>query len=182
MNCDTPMEVVDGLTPTDKDSTPLERLSRTDLGPLLIIFSLFITGFCLLTGGMLLIIFGGRLVLGVLLLGTVFEVVDKAKERWVSYSQEGGSRGSIWKERAKWMVVLRWWLPQEHRDAILGDILEDCHDMRESGLTKQQIRTHVLWQWVIAVVTLVPASVIHAIARLWRTPLDRRNRRRRTSE
>ena len=168
MSCDTPMEVVDRLTPTDKDSTPLERLSRTDLGPLLIIFSLFIASFCLLTGCMLLIIFGGPIALGVLHLVMVVPVVGKSRERWVLYSHKRGLRDSIWGERAKWLVVLGWWLPKEHRDAILGDILEDCHEMRESGLTRRQIRTHVLWHWVISVVTLVPASVVHAIARLWR--------------
>ena len=92
------------------------------------------------------------------------------KERWIFYSQKGGSGSNKRNGKAKWAVLLGWCFPRKYRDAIVGDILEDSYEMRESGLAESKIRAHVLWQCMISVVTLVPSSIVHAIRRLLRTP------------
>ena len=69
------------------------------------------------------------------------------------------------KKAERWIVALGWWIPRKYRAAIVGDILEDCHEMREKGCGECRIRVQVLWQWAIAVLTLVPAA---AVAAVWR--------------
>jgi hypothetical protein len=41
----------------------------------------------------------------------------------------------------------------------MGDILEDCAEMRQIGCTERRIKFHVVYQWLIAVITLVPTAV-----------------------
>lgn len=59
-----------------------------------------------------------------------------------------------------WFAALGWFIPRKYRNDIIGDILEDCAEMREAGCTERQIKFHVVYQWLLAVVTLVPASII----------------------
>lgn len=74
----------------------------------------------------------------------------------------------------KWIVSLGWFFPRKYRDDVIGDILEDCADMREAGCTERRIKFHVLYQWVIAVVTLVPTavktSIVDAITKVLSRP------------
>jgi hypothetical protein len=65
----------------------------------------------------------------------------------------------------KWAMALAWWIPRKYRGTIVGDILEDCQEMRERGCGEWRIRIQVLWQWAIAIGTLVPAAMI---ATVWR--------------
>jgi hypothetical protein len=57
-----------------------------------------------------------------------------------------------------WLRSLGWFIPRKYRYEIIGDILEDCAEMREAGCTERRIKFHVVYQWVIAVVTLVPTA------------------------
>ena len=68
------------------------------------------------------------------------------------------------KKAEKWAIALGWWIPRKYRGAVVGDILEDCHEMREKGCGEWRIRIQVLWQWAIAFGTAVPAVMI---ATLW---------------
>lgn len=67
------------------------------------------------------------------------------------------------KKAEKWAVALGWWIPRKYRGPIVGDILEDCHEMRDKSYGEWRIRIHVIWQWVIAVGTLIPAVVVGSI-------------------
>lgn len=49
-------------------------------------------------------------------------------------------------------------IPRKHRH-VIGDILEDCAAMRRMGHCEGHIRLHVLWQWLLIVIHLVPSSV-----------------------
>lgn len=62
-------------------------------------------------------------------------------------------------EGKNWATSLGWFIPRKYRNDIIGDILEDCAEMRENGCTERRIKFHVVYQWVIAVVTLVPTAV-----------------------
>jgi hypothetical protein len=62
-----------------------------------------------------------------------------------------------------WAIALGWWIPRKYRDDLIGDILEDCYEMRALGKSNRRIRLHIIYQWVIGVVTLVPTAVLAAI-------------------
>ncbi len=66
------------------------------------------------------------------------------------------------------LISLSFWIPRKHREGIAGDILEDCHEMRELGFTEGRILGHVLWQFTIAVISLWPEAVVSAIATVLR--------------
>ena len=58
-----------------------------------------------------------------------------------------------------WATTLGWFIPRKYRNDIIGDILEDCAEMRDLKYTERRIRFHVVYQWIIAVITLVPTAV-----------------------
>lgn len=58
-----------------------------------------------------------------------------------------------------WATALGWFIPRKYRSDIIGDLLEDCAEMREAGCTERRIKFHVVYQWLIAVITLVPTAV-----------------------
>ncbi|MBN2592265.1 MAG: hypothetical protein JXA81_02070 [Sedimentisphaerales bacterium] len=58
-----------------------------------------------------------------------------------------------------WAVLFGWYIPRRYRNDIVGDILEDCAEMSEAGCTERRIKFHVVYQWLIAVITLVPMAV-----------------------
>ena len=62
-------------------------------------------------------------------------------------------------EGEDWATTLGWFIPRKYRH-VIGDILEDCTEMREAGCTERRIKFHVVYQWLLAVITLVPASII----------------------
>jgi hypothetical protein len=65
----------------------------------------------------------------------------------------------------KCAVALGWWIPRKYRGLVVGDILEDCHELRQGGSGELRIYVHVLWQWAIAVGALLPVAIIGTI---WR--------------
>lgn len=71
-----------------------------------------------------------------------------------------------------WLVSLSFWIPRKHREAIRGDILEDCHEMREEGFGGWRICAHVLWQFTVAVVALWPQTIGSAVATFLRQILS----------
>ncbi len=71
-----------------------------------------------------------------------------------------------------WATGLGWFIPRKYRH-VIGDILEDCAEMREAGCTERRIKFHVVYQWVIAVITLVPTAVTTSIADAVRQVISR---------
>lgn len=167
MNRDTRMDAVKKATPVSGDSNQLDRLTKSEYGPFLLLSCLFFAGFVMCTGGMMLVVLGGRIPLVLFVLVLIVGVVVEVRERWVLKNRRSGSRSNKWNDTDKWPIVLGWCFPREHREALVGDILEDCNEMRERGLAERRIQTHVLWQWAISVVTLIPTYVMGAISRLW---------------
>jgi hypothetical protein len=72
----------------------------------------------------------------------------------------------------KWGVTLGWFIPRKYRH-VIGDILEDCAEMREAGCTERRIKFHVVYQWLIAVITLVPMAVKTSIVDAVRQVISR---------
>ena len=58
----------------------------------------------------------------------------------------------------KWATSLGWFIPRKYRNNVVGDIIEDCTEMRQIGCTERRIKFQVLYQWLIAVITLVPTA------------------------
>lgn len=58
-----------------------------------------------------------------------------------------------------WVTSLGRLIPRTYRDAVLGDIFEDCADMRDENCSEWWIKTMFCYQWAIAVVTLVPTAI-----------------------
>ena len=164
MNRDTRMDVVEGVTSLVGDSTMLGRLTESDYGPFLLLFCLFIVGFVMCVGGMILLVIGGRISLVLFVLLQIVGIVIVVRKKWALKNQRGSSRGNIWNETEKWVIIFGWCLPRKYREAIMGDIIEDCHEMRERGLAERRILTHVLWQWSISIVTLILTFVMRAIS------------------
>ena len=48
-----------------------------------------------------------------------------------------------WKNSEKWLISLSFWIPRRFREAVVGDILEDCRDMRSCGYSERRIQIHV---------------------------------------
>jgi len=62
-----------------------------------------------------------------------------------------------------WAIALGWWIPRRYRDDLVGDILEDCCEMRMLGKSDRRICVHVVYQWLIGVLTLVPTAITTGI-------------------
>ena len=63
------------------------------------------------------------------------------------------SKGEIWTRS------LGWFIPRKYRNQIIGDILEDCAEMRQLGYTERRIKFQVVYQWIIAVIMLIPTAI-----------------------
>ena len=75
----------------------------------------------------------------------------------------------IWtlrKDPEDWTIELGWWIPRKYRAAVIGDIIEDCHEMRIKNCGEFRICIHVLWQCGIAIVTLIPTAIVMAAWRI----------------
>lgn len=70
-----------------------------------------------------------------------------------------------------WAISLGWFIPRKYRH-VIGDILEDCVEMREAGCTERRIKFHVVYQWLIAVITLVPTAVKTSITDILKQALS----------
>ncbi len=66
----------------------------------------------------------------------------------------------------KWAIALGWWIPRKFRGPLIGDILEDCYEMRNVGCSELRIRTQVLWQWLVGVLLLIPTTIFSAVWRI----------------
>jgi hypothetical protein len=62
-----------------------------------------------------------------------------------------------------WAASLGWFIPRKYRSDIIGDILEDCVEMRKAGCSERRIKFHIVYQWLIAVITLVPTAAKNSI-------------------
>ena len=60
----------------------------------------------------------------------------------------------------RWVISLSFWIPRPHRESLVGDLLEDCKELRQLHCWEWRIRIHVLWQFAICVVTLLPEALI----------------------
>lgn len=170
MNRDTRMDAVEEGAPLSDGNTTLYRLTKSDYGPFLLLFFLFIVGFVMCTGGMLLIVLGGRVAVSVFMLFMIVAGLAAAMKKWAAKIHTRGSRGSIWNDTEKWTTVLGWCLPRKHREAIVGDILEDCQEMRANGLKERSIRNHAFWQLAISIVMLIPRAIIATVWRIASPP------------
>ena len=166
MNRDTRMDAVEEVISLSEGNKELDRLAKSDYGPFLLLFFLFLAGFVMCTGGILLFVLGGRLSIALFVIFPIVGIVVEARERWTLKKHRGDSRVRICNETEKWVIVLGWCLPRKHREAILGDILEDYQEMKERGLSERNIRIHVLWQWLVSVVLLIPSAIIAAVCRI----------------
>jgi len=61
------------------------------------------------------------------------------------------------------------WLPHDCREAILGDLLEDCCEYANSGVTERRIHRHAIRQILLATVYSWPAVLIVAVKRVFST-------------
>jgi hypothetical protein len=143
----------------------LDDLTKNDLGVFFVLFFLFIAGFLIFAGVMILVVLKWYLAL-LFLLAPITGVAIEVSEKWILKIDNDGPIGGIRNETKEWAIILGWCLPRKHREAIMGDILEDCQEMRKKGLPERKIRTHTLWQWVISVITLAPTFIFSAIGRL----------------
>lgn len=69
----------------------------------------------------------------------------------------------------KWIVSVSFWIPRKHREGIVGDILEDCYELRRLGKSERRIWLYVLLQFVTALVLLWPAYIKYTLSRIWHT-------------
>ena len=105
-------------------------------------------------------------------LGTFLDPWYKARFAIMRF-RTGFSLGGIFGPRnkgEKWAISLGWWIPRRYRGDIIGDILEDCSEMRDKGCGEWRIRIQVIWQWAIAVVNLIPAAVVGSVWRRLNPP------------
>jgi len=61
------------------------------------------------------------------------------------------------------------WIPRKYREAIVGDILEDCHELRALGKSEWRIRIHIIWQLIIGLILLRPTVLVDALKRMLST-------------
>jgi hypothetical protein len=83
------------------------------------------------------------------------ELVKQRVPTWMQFNAPSNFKRESKGE--KWAKSLGWFIPRKYRH-VIGDILEDCAEMRELGYTERRIKFHVVYQWLIAVITLVPAA------------------------
>jgi len=72
------------------------------------------------------------------------------------------------RNRTKDLIIkTSFWIPRKYREAIVGDIMEDCHELRVLGKSEWRIRIHVIWQLAIALILLRPTALVDAFKRIW---------------
>jgi hypothetical protein len=69
----------------------------------------------------------------------------------------------------KWLINLSYWIPRKYREAITGDILEDCRELRVVGKSEWRIRIHVIWQLAWALILLRPSALVDVLKRVLST-------------
>ncbi len=63
------------------------------------------------------------------------------------------------------LFAMSFWIPRKYREALVGDIMEDCQELRSLGKSKRRIFVHIFWQLAVVVVTLLPANIFSALKR-----------------
>lgn len=63
----------------------------------------------------------------------------------------------------RWLTSLSFWIPRRHREAIVGDLREDCAELRNLGMSERRLRVHVIWQLAICLFRLWPPALKAAI-------------------
>lgn len=57
-----------------------------------------------------------------------------------------------------WVIrSLSYWIPRRYRESIMGDIYEDCAELRGVGASEFRVKIHAVWQIFLAVVVSWPA-------------------------
>ncbi len=69
----------------------------------------------------------------------------------------------------EWLINLSFWIPREYREAIIGDILEDCHELRTLGKSEERVRFHIIWQLVFTLILLQPVVLIKTLKQILST-------------
>jgi len=59
-------------------------------------------------------------------------------------------------------------IPGKFKAQIVGDILEDCDDLRRNGRGEWGIRIHALREWAGAVITSIPGCIVDTLLRAWK--------------
>jgi len=62
----------------------------------------------------------------------------------------------------KWLKSTSFWIPRRIREAIIGDIIEDCHELRALGKKEYRVRLHILWHLILFALSLLPTAIIKA--------------------
>jgi len=60
-------------------------------------------------------------------------------------------------------------IPQEHREGIVGDITEDCQELREMGRSERRTRIYAVRQVVGGAVRAWPTALVAAVRRVFST-------------
>jgi hypothetical protein len=68
-----------------------------------------------------------------------------------------------WSTGENWLISLSFWIPKRFREAIVGDILEDCIDLRKCGYSEWRIRIHAVWHFILAVLLMWPDVLLSPI-------------------
>ena len=66
-----------------------------------------------------------------------------------------------------WVEFLGRWIPGQHREQIVGDILDDCNETREDGCGEWRIKVQMLRELILAVITLIPGAILQKLVRMW---------------
>jgi hypothetical protein len=61
------------------------------------------------------------------------------------------------------LFAISFWVPRKYREALVGDIMEDCQELRNLDKGERRIFVHVFWQLAISLVTLLPASIFSGL-------------------
>ena len=77
--------------------------------------------------------------------------------------------GTSWPNGENLLKSWSYWIPRTYREAIVGDILEDCHELRALGKSEWRIRIHIIWQLAWALILLRPAAFMDALKRILST-------------
>jgi len=62
----------------------------------------------------------------------------------------------------KWLTSSSFWIPRRIREAVIGDIMEDCHELRALGKKEYRVRLHILWHLILFALSLLPTAIIKA--------------------
>lgn len=124
---------------------------------------------------LVLVIVGARYIIivttllgGLAILWYLWIWIGKRKTLWCNL-YFAGYIGKSTRRTKNWLVTLSFWIPRKYREAIVGDIIEDCHELRALGKSEWRIRIHVIWQVIIALILLRPVALMDAFKRIWST-------------